>query len=1064
MVGKRLNKISSNNTEKRYLAFISYRHADNKEPGRQWATWLHQALESYEVPDDLVGTTNERGNIIPERLFPIFRDEDELPAHSDLASAITRALDETSVLVVLCSPAAAASQYVCEEIDYFKKLGNSSQIIAAILYGEPNTSLDEAKQRDGFIVEDECFPKPLQFQYDEQAMPTNQRAEPIAADFRVNIKGINYQGWTNPTAFNEYLRRNTELSLSERELKVSEYKEQLNLMFLKLVASILGVPLGQLTQRDKAYQLKQEKLKAKRLRRWLSVVGALAVLAAATALYAFNLSQVAESREYAARANLLLKTDPLSSIQLSIQSYEKNQTEEAKKAIRNIAAASPLLKTLSAVDDKLHKVVFSNNDKDILANTYSTTYLWKDGLVKDLKGSFNAHPSGRPRLSANQKRLALSTEKVFKVLETKNWTEVGRGFGEWFSSEFFSLDQNGKRLAILGLPQSRTENRSAKEIQFDNLQLEVWDVQSNKRLSSKAVSAEAVLFANNGTTLLLVQDRIVGYGVTRRTLSTVGIYDADSLTLLAERPIAYSNYIDTQSILRVSPDRTLVANVTREGSIEVWQARTGKRIGLIEKNGFRSVNWSPNGQELVTTNGSDTLSIWSSDNLYRIKEIRSNYSRLDDAQYSADGRQLIGTTIGGGATSVWSRRTGELLDTFSGDDFKGGTLGVSTDGLKLVKTSKNRVQELQAGKKSVRVLEKLPNGEIEKIQWSDSEKSLYTVSGKTVLRAKPDSIDTYEVWFESNSFNVEQVQLGSSQKGNHLLFLTRELSQKSNNEPSQYESKICLVSISDGELQNCISQNEIHEVKWSNDFTRLAVIYENGAKLFDTKGSDFELVMEWKGDAQLAFFGLSSDLAVWSFWDDEILPSGKLPAEINVYEVNLGIAPTLFNDQFITSDNEIWQTQNRQGEIDALAFPFSILDSYRKGEFLATDNTGKFIAAEFLSNSKHNTKVGIWSAANNKLIKTIEGYGPFEFSPDGKLLVFWNQLDDTPFEIVKVHSVETGELQASIKIDSGVVDLEFINSNQQLAILAKDGKTYVYSSAYFRPISELIDKLKISTM
>ena len=34
-----------------YLAFISYRHADNAEEDRQWATWLHQQLEIYDVPE-----------------------------------------------------------------------------------------------------------------------------------------------------------------------------------------------------------------------------------------------------------------------------------------------------------------------------------------------------------------------------------------------------------------------------------------------------------------------------------------------------------------------------------------------------------------------------------------------------------------------------------------------------------------------------------------------------------------------------------------------------------------------------------------------------------------------------------------------------------------------------------------------------------------------------------------------------------------------------------------------------------------------------------------------------
>src|ERR1700733_1736418 len=73
-----------------YWCFISYRHADNKEPGRQWATWLHQAIETYEVPQDLVGTVNDRGATLPDRLFPFFRYEEYLRLDAELASPIYR--------------------------------------------------------------------------------------------------------------------------------------------------------------------------------------------------------------------------------------------------------------------------------------------------------------------------------------------------------------------------------------------------------------------------------------------------------------------------------------------------------------------------------------------------------------------------------------------------------------------------------------------------------------------------------------------------------------------------------------------------------------------------------------------------------------------------------------------------------------------------------------------------------------------------------------------------------------------------------------------------------------
>jgi hypothetical protein len=71
-------------TSRRYAVFLSYRHADNKEAGRQWATWLHHLLEGYEIPVDLVGKKNSRGDLIPASLYPVFRDEEELPADADL--------------------------------------------------------------------------------------------------------------------------------------------------------------------------------------------------------------------------------------------------------------------------------------------------------------------------------------------------------------------------------------------------------------------------------------------------------------------------------------------------------------------------------------------------------------------------------------------------------------------------------------------------------------------------------------------------------------------------------------------------------------------------------------------------------------------------------------------------------------------------------------------------------------------------------------------------------------------------------------------------------------------
>ena len=263
-----------------YLAFISYRHADNIEEGRQWATWLQQAIESYEVPGDLVGHLAPNGKLIPARIAPIFRDEEDLPVHHNLGSAIQQALKISDTLIVVCSPQAVESQYVADEITFFKRQGGAERILALIIDGEPNVSLDAGKIKRGGSISDECFPSPLQFHIDNTGELSKQRTEPLSADFRFTYGGKKHQGWTNPEALRDWLKYNSNLSTRLIEEQVEQYKESHHKAFLKIVAGLLGgIPLIELTQRDKAYQLKQERLKARRLRQWLCIVAILAVVA-----------------------------------------------------------------------------------------------------------------------------------------------------------------------------------------------------------------------------------------------------------------------------------------------------------------------------------------------------------------------------------------------------------------------------------------------------------------------------------------------------------------------------------------------------------------------------------------------------------------------------------------------------------------------------------------------------------------------------------------------------------------------------------------------------------------
>ncbi|MFL5297947.1 MAG: TIR domain-containing protein [Phenylobacterium sp.] len=175
----------------RYRAFVSYSHRDQAF-GRR----LHRWLEHYGVPRRLVGRTTPRG-LVPSRAAPIFRDREEFSAAGDLTAEVRAALGASGALIVVCSPAAAASPWVSREVELFRELHPDRPVLAALAAGDPA----------------EAFPRPL-------TLAGGAPMEPLAADFRAEGDGP-------------------------------------RLALLKLVAGVLGLGLDELIQRDAQRRLRR---------------------------------------------------------------------------------------------------------------------------------------------------------------------------------------------------------------------------------------------------------------------------------------------------------------------------------------------------------------------------------------------------------------------------------------------------------------------------------------------------------------------------------------------------------------------------------------------------------------------------------------------------------------------------------------------------------------------------------------------------------------------------------------------------------------------------------------
>ena len=193
---------------RKYWAFISYSHHDARIARR-----LQRTLETYRLPRRLVGQRSAAG-VVPAQLKPIFLDRDELQAGTDLQTSVREALAQSRFLIVVCSPAAARSPWVNQEVVEFKKLHGETRVLAVIAGGEPFASRLPGREAE------ECFPPALRAEVTPSGLADGRPLEPIAADVRAHADGP---------------RRGT----------------------LKLIAGMIGVGADELIQRDARRRLRQ---------------------------------------------------------------------------------------------------------------------------------------------------------------------------------------------------------------------------------------------------------------------------------------------------------------------------------------------------------------------------------------------------------------------------------------------------------------------------------------------------------------------------------------------------------------------------------------------------------------------------------------------------------------------------------------------------------------------------------------------------------------------------------------------------------------------------------------
>ncbi len=306
----------------RYWAFISYSSRD-----RAWGEWLIRALEQYRIPKAFVGRPTAHGPV-PRRLFPVFRDRDELRAGGEVGGALREALLASRYLVVICSPSSAdPSSWVGKEIEIFKAAGRSNDVLALIVAGQPHAS----RSADG--AGQECFPLPLLRRFDDQGRMTDEPVDPLAADVR---------------------REDARPRASRRKA------------LLKLIARMIDVDFDQLEKRDRRRRRRQALL-------WTAAALVLvAALAAAAVLRLQSSRQQSAKRLVTQATTMRTNQDHDRALLLGARAYEVAPIPEAHRFLIETVRSNPHLLTHLHRGQRVHDVAFSPGDSLLAVASAST--------------------------------------------------------------------------------------------------------------------------------------------------------------------------------------------------------------------------------------------------------------------------------------------------------------------------------------------------------------------------------------------------------------------------------------------------------------------------------------------------------------------------------------------------------------------------------------------------------------------------------------------------------------------------------------------------------------------
>lgn len=130
------------------------------------------------------------------------------------------------------------------------------------------------------------------------------------------------------------------------------------------------------------------------------------------------------------------------------------------------------------------------------------------------------------------------------------------------------------------------------------------------------------------------------------------------------RIVAGAGHIAAFASATFSPDGKQLLTVSKDGTMQVWDAGTGAQVRVIEGNGarVRSAVFSPDGKQVLTTSGdiNPNPRLWDARTGIQLRVFEGHTETVSSAVFSPDGKQVL-TGSSDMSARLWDAGTGAQL-------------------------------------------------------------------------------------------------------------------------------------------------------------------------------------------------------------------------------------------------------------------------------------------------------------------------------------------------------------------------------------------------------------------